>query len=84
MYITVKDCDIKYYDALKEMGFHGLDFSFGSYKERDALLSPEYAQKVLAKKEAMDRAEMVPLEVSMIREILIQKSCLNYLLTQRH
>ena len=56
MYITVKDCDIKYYDALKEMGFHGLDFSFGSYKERDALLSPEYAQKVLAKKEAMDRA----------------------------
>jgi len=56
MNITVKDCDPQYYEGLKEMGYHGLDFSFGSYSQRDMLLSPEYAKQVLAKKAAMDRA----------------------------
>ena len=56
MKITVKDCNERYYDALKEMGYHGLDFSFGSYRELDLLLSEDYARTVRAKKEAMDRA----------------------------
>ena len=56
MKITVKDCNERYYDALKEMGYHGLDFSFGSYRELDHLLSEDYARTVRAKKEAMDRA----------------------------
>ena len=56
MKITIKNCDVKYYDALKEMGFDGLDMSFGHYKDRDLLLTPEYAQEVREKKAAMDRA----------------------------
>lgn len=56
MKITVKDCNVNYYAALKEMGYHGLDFSFGGYKDREQLLSEDYARAVLAKKEAMNRA----------------------------
>ena len=56
MNITVKDCGVKYYEALKEMGYHGVDFSFGSYKDRDYLLTEEYSRAVLEKKEAMNRA----------------------------
>lgn len=56
MNITVKDCNVAYYETLKELGFHGLDFSFGSYKDRDYLLTEDYAQSVFGKKAAMDRA----------------------------
>lgn len=56
MNITVKNCDAKYYPALKETGYHGLDFSFGHYKDRDLLLSPEYARTVRDRKEAMNKA----------------------------
>lgn len=56
MKITVKNCDAKYYPALKEMGFDGLDMSFGHYRDRDLLLSPEYDRTIRERKAAMDAA----------------------------
>ena len=56
MNITVKNCDAKYYPALKEIGYHGLDFSFGHYLKRDEMLKSDYCAAVLAKKKAMDDA----------------------------
>jgi len=63
MNITVKNCDTKYYPALKDMGYHGLDFSFGHYKDRDLLLTPEYARTVRDKKAAMDAAGLALAQV---------------------
>lgn len=56
MNITVKNCDAKYYPALKKMGYYGLDFSFGHYPKRDEMMTPDYAGEVLAKKRAMEEA----------------------------
>lgn len=56
MDITVKNCDAKFYPALKEMGYTGLDLSFGHYLKRDEMLEPGYRDTILAKKQAMEEA----------------------------
>lgn len=63
MNITVKDCNTKYYAALKEMGYYGLDFSFGGFQKRDEMLIPEYDNTVFAKKQAMDEAGLALAQV---------------------
>lgn len=63
MNITVKNCDAKYYPALKEMGYYGLDFSFGHYLKHDEMMAPDYAETVYAKKHAMDEAGLALAQV---------------------
>lgn len=53
MNITVKNCDRKYYEELRRIGYRGVDFSFGGYAVYDEMMEPDYAEKCMERYRAI-------------------------------